>query len=159
MRSGWIIIGSVISALALGCSEKHEDPDAEGCEHLKQGPAATPAPTAAATADAAPAVAADHQRYDVALIDVAGGKGGFVKYAASEAADYLFFLSADVPVEFLDGANATVAPEESATSSRACAEIRGRHLVPLEVGTYTLRLGPTTETSVSIVVEEAAHGH
>ena len=161
MRSGWIVTGLVLSTLTLGCSETHENPDGEACEHLKGGPAAAPAPapTAAATADAAPAVAADHQRYDVTLIDVAGGKGGFVKYAASEATDYIFFLGADVPVEFLDAANAPVAPEASASNSTGCAEIKGRHLVPFEVGTYALRFGPTTQTTVSIVVEGAGHDH
>ena len=162
MRTGWLITGLIISATVFGCSDKsdgqaHESPDDEGCEHIKGGPAASPAPTAAASADVAPALGSDHRRYDVTLIDVAGGKGGFVKYAASEAADYLFFLSADVPVEFLDGANAPVTPEASATSSSACSEIKGRHLVPLQVGTYAVRLGPTTHDTVSIVVEEAAH--
>jgi hypothetical protein len=151
-RIATIMIGFV---LTLACSNDRPHGDAEGCEHLREGPAVTVAATA--TADAAPSIAADHQRYDVTLVAVTGGMGGFVRYAPGEAADYLFFLSAGVPVEFLDATSAPVAPEESASSSTACAEIKGRHLVPLEVGTSALRLGPTSQTSVSIVVEEAAH--
>jgi hypothetical protein len=155
MNSKWIATSAIVSTLALACSETHENPDTEGCEHLREGPAV--ALTASAGADTAAAVAADHQRYDIALISVTGGMGGFVKYAAPEATDYLFFLGADVPVQFLDAAGATVTPEESASSSTACSEIKGRHLVPLEVGTYGLSFGPTAQTSVSVVVEEAAH--
>lgn len=156
MRNYWIVTGLTISTLAFGCSSSGTpNIDVEGCEHLKEGPPV--AVTAAATADLAPAVDADHMRYDVALIDVTGGKGGFVKYAAPEATDYLFFLGADVPVQFLDAANAPVAPEESTTSSTVCTEIKGRHLIELAVGTYAIKIGPTAQTSVGIVVEEAAH--
>lgn len=155
----WIGTGLVVSIvmLTLGCSDKHPSFEEEGCEHLKEGPSA--AVTAASGADSAPAVAGDHKRYDVTLIDVGGGKGGFVKFAAAQAVDFVFFLDANVPLEFLDATNMAVAPEASATSSTVCAEIKGRHLVPLEVGTYVLKLGPTTLTSVGIVVEEAAHDH
>lgn len=147
----------VVSALAAGCGSDTPQPsaDAEGCEHLKEGPAT--AVTAAATEDAAPEIDSDHRRYDVALTSISGGMGGFVRYAASEAADFVFFSSADVPVQFLDATGTMVAPETSAKSSTGCVEIKGRHVVPLEVGPYTLQLGPTTVTSVSFVVEEAAH--
>lgn len=156
MRSDCIPWSAIGLLVLLGCgSDPEAHPDAEGCEHLREGPAA--AITAATTADSAPAVDADHRRYDVTLIAVTGGMGGFVRYTAPEAVDYLLFLDADVPVQFLDAANATVTPEESATSSTACSEIRGRHLVPLEVGPYAIQLGPTAATTVSIAVEEAAH--
>jgi len=158
-RNRWIVTGAILSTLTLGCSDEHTDadPDLEGCEHLQEGPAV--ALTATNTADTAPAVLADHMRYDVTLIATTGATafGGFVKYAAPEATDFVFYLSADVPVEFLDATGAVVLPETSANSSTACAEIMGRHLIPLEVGTYGLQLGPTTRTSVSVVVEEVAH--
>jgi hypothetical protein len=156
MTTRYIVANAIIFSLAVGCSdEPHENPDAEGCEHLREGPAV--ALTAAAAAGSAPAIMADHQRYDVALVAVTGGMGGFVNYGAPEATDYLFFLDADVPVQFQDATSASVTPEDSAAGSTACADIKGRHLVPLEVGTYTIQIGPTTNTSVGIVVEEAAH--
>jgi hypothetical protein len=147
----------VVTCWAVACSEDHahEDPDVEGCEHLQDGPAV--AVTAATAAGATPAVADDHQRYDVTLVAATGGMGGFVRFAAAAASDYIFFLNADVPVQFRDAAGAVVPPEDSASSSTVCTDIKGRHLVPLEVGPYDLQLGPTTATMVGIVVEPAAH--
>lgn len=143
-------------AAATGCGHEDENPDVEGCEHLKEGPAS--AVTAAATATGAMAIAADHKRYDVSLVDVTGGKGGVVTFAAAKEEDYIFFLSADVPVKFSAGGMA-IAPESMAKSSPTCAEIKARYVVPLKVGTTQLDLGPTTQTSVGIVVEAAAHEH
>jgi hypothetical protein len=147
--------------LAAGCGDDaHEESiDVEGCEHLQEGPAAPI--TAAADAAGAPAVDDDHRRYDVSLPDVGGGqRGGFVAFAAAEATDYVFFLSADVAVAFTDAGGQPVAIEESTSSSPECEEIRGRHLIELAVGTVAIELGPTAEAEVSIVVEPAGeHDH
>ncbi len=147
------------TALLVGCSGEEESADTEGCEHLQNGPGA--AVTATPTASGAPAVRNDHKRYDVALVDVSGQKGGSVTFAASEAADYVFFLGADVPFSVANASGQAVAIEESAKSSSECTDIKGRHVVPLSVGTYTLSFGPSSLASVSLVVEEAAHedGH
>ncbi len=131
--------------------------DEEGCEHLADGPAVSV--TATATASGAPAIDADHQRYDIQLTPITGGKGGYVTFAADDEADFVFFLGANVPVTFRDAQDQEVEPEASATSSTTCTEIKGRYVVPLEVGMYTLSFGPTTEDQVSVVVEEAGHEH
>lgn len=156
MTSRYTITGAMLSMLAFGCSESAKPTaDEEACEHLNGGPDAPLLATA--SAELAPAIAGDHKRYLITLIDVAGGKGGFVKFAPPEATDYLFFLDASVPVQFLDWTNGPVPPEESSTNSTACAEIKARHVVPLQVGTYGVQFGPTAETAVGVVVEEAAH--
>jgi hypothetical protein len=130
--------------------------DQEGCEHLKEGPAT--AVTALASGEG-PLVADDHHRYDVSLVAITGGNGGRVRFASDEQGDFIIFLNQGVPLKVLDSSGAEVAIEASATSSTACTDIRGRHVVPLGVGTYTLSLGPTTQTSVGIVIEHAAHEH
>lgn len=145
------------TALFMGCGNDEENADAEGCEHLQEGPAAPVTATAATTG--APAVSNDHRRYDITLTDVTGGKGGSVSFAAAEATDYILFTSADVPVAVKDSGGMTVAPEASVKSSSECTEIKGRHTIPLSVGTYTLTFGPTTSTSVSLVIEESGHTH
>ena len=55
-----------------------------------------------------------------------------------------------------DANSAAVEIEESADVAE-CTEVAKQHNADLEVGTYTLKIGPTTETSVSLVVEEANH--
>ena len=75
-------------------------------------------------------------------------------YQADEAAEFVLFLSVDVPMEITDANGAAVEIEESADV--AGAEVASNTTRP-EVGTYTLKIGPTTETTVSLVVEEASH--
>lgn len=158
MRASFVIPVFLLAVTACGdeATDGGQTPDldaadGEGCEHLQEGPGV--AITATATASGAPSVDEDHRRYDTALVDVTGGKGGVVDFGASAAGLHVIFLSADVPLFINDATGAPVAIEDSATSSTACADIKGKHVVDLGVGTYHLILGPTTETEVSIVVE------
>jgi len=147
--------------LSSACGDDDEEPeenvDVEGCEHLREGPAVAVLATLTGTP---PTVANNHRRYDITLVDGTGGRSGSVSFAASEASDYVFFTSADVPVSITDGSGAAVEIEESTKSSETCTEIKGRHIVPLTVGTHTITFGPTSATSVNLVIEEASHeGH
>src|SRR5688572_777343 len=140
---------------ACGGDDDTASADAEGCEHLQDGPDVDR--TATATAAGAPGVLNDHMRYDITLVPVTGGNGGVVAFAAPEAGGYIFFLDATVPFAISDATGAPVTLEDSATSSTACADIKGRHVADLAVGTYNLSFGPTTATAVSLVIEEEAH--
>lgn len=157
MRMKLLPVALLSTALLVACGGDEETADTEGCEHLQKGPAA--AVNASASGTSAPAVSNDHRRYDITLTDVTGGKGGSVSFAASEGTDYVFFTSADVPVTVKNGSGTAVTAEESVNSSSVCAEIKGRHTFPLSVGTYTLTFGPTTATSVSLVIEESGSDH
>lgn len=144
------------AGLVFGCGdEEEENIDVEGCEHLQQGPAT--AVTATATATGAPAVKDDHNRYDITLVDVTGGKGGSVTFAAAAEGDYVLFTSADVQVAVKDANGQVVGIEASTKSSSECTEIKGRHTIPMKVGTHTLTFGPTPLTAVSVVIEPDAH--
>lgn len=148
-----------LSLLFAGCGQPAApEADVEACEHLQEGPAV--AVTAAATADgAAPTVSEPHKRYDVALVDVAGGKGGTVTFAAAEEGHHALYLSADVPVEVRDGSGAVVAFEKSATSVSSCTEVKSKRELELGVGTYRVTFGPTAVPSVSLVVEHVGEEH
>ncbi|HWM84507.1 MAG TPA: hypothetical protein VNO33_01690 [Kofleriaceae bacterium] len=151
------LLALTLSLAACGSDDPAEESiDVEGCEHLSEGPAV--AVTAGATPEEAPGVADDHMRYDVTLVPVDGGNGGTVAFDSAEAADFVFFLGADVALGITDSGAQAVTIEESATSSPECVEIRGRHVAELTVGTHYLSLGPTAEESVSLVIEHAA-GH
>lgn len=145
--------------LALGCPTaaegegEGEDPAAEACEHMADGPDIDV--TAGGDFATAPDVSEPHTRHDVTLIDVVGGKGGSVTYAASETTDHLLFLDASVPVAFFDGTSTPIVIED--TSEDICAGIPVSHTVELPIGTVEIRFGPTTEESVSIVIEAGAH--
>jgi hypothetical protein len=148
----------LLGLLACGGEPPEASPDAESCEHLKEGPASGVTAAPSQTAEDAPSVATDHRRYDITLVEVPGGKGGVVKFASPEATEYRVFLSRDVPFKVSDDAG-PVAIEESVTSSTECAEIKARHTFELGVGTYTFEFGPTAETEVGLVIEEVAHDH
>jgi hypothetical protein len=145
------------SALLVACGEEAEETaDTEACEHLKEGPTS---PVTAVATGMGPAVSNDHRRYDITLVDVTGGKGGSVSFAAAEGIDYILFTGADVPVTVKNSGGTAVNPEASATSSSECTEVKGRFTYPLSVGTYTLTFGPTALTSVPLVIEEAGGDH
>ncbi|WP_164016935.1 hypothetical protein [Pyxidicoccus trucidator] len=150
-----LLMSTALLATACGDDEEgEENVDVEGCEHLQEGPSTAVTATLTGTA---PAVDNDHRRYDITLVDGAGGKTGSVSFAADEATDYVIFTGADVPLTVRDSSGAVVDIEESTKSSSQCTDIKGRHVVPMTVGTHTLTFGPTPTASVSIVIEEAAH--
>ncbi|NRD56592.1 hypothetical protein [Corallococcus exiguus] len=154
-----LLLSTALLAAGCGGDEEEAHVDEEGCEHLQEGPAAA---VTAAVSGTGPAVSNDHKRYDIALVDIAGGKGGAVSFAVSEATDYVLYMSAPVPVTVTNSRGVAVEFEESATSSSLCTDIKGRHVVPLTVGTHTLTFGPSTLSSVSLVIEESgehAHDH
>ena len=130
--------------------------DEEACEHLREGPFK---PVTAATDVASappPAIAADHNGYQVSLT---GGTAGFVRYDADAAGDHILFLDTDVAVELQDDQSQVIAPEDSVTSISECTEVKRKLTFDLdEVGRYFFKLGPTTaDTTVTVVIEEAAH--
>lgn len=135
-----------------------EDPDVEGCEHLAEGglfkavTAARPDAT-----ESIPTVNTPHTRYDITLVASGSEKVGKVLFNSSEANDYLFFLNQDVAFQVKDSEGKIVALEASATGSVKCGIVKGRHLVELGVGGYTLHFGPTSLPMVGMVVEEASH--
>ncbi|QSQ27426.1 hypothetical protein JY651_22030 [Pyxidicoccus parkwayensis] len=154
-----LLMSTALLTSACGDDEKDEaeNVDVEGCEHLQKGPGVA---VTATTSGTAPSVSNDHRRYDISLADGTGGRTGSVSFAAAEATDYVFFTSADVPLVVRNSSGAVVAIEESTSSSAQCADIKGRHVVPLTVGTHTLTFGPTSTATVSLVIEEASHeGH
>ncbi|AEI66384.1 hypothetical protein [Corallococcus macrosporus] len=160
LLAAFLLSTALVSA---GCGDDHpeeEGVDAEACEHLQEGPAS--AVTATLGTDAAPAILADHRRYDVTLADGPDGKQGAVSFAVSEAADYVIYTNADVDLSITTASGVAVEIEESSSSSEGCADIKGRHVVPLTVGTHYLTFGPTSAATVGVLIEESHdehHGH
>ena len=129
--------------------------DLEACEHMNDGPSV--AVTASQSAQDAPQVSEGHKRYDIALLADHAQHSGKVLYNSKEEADYVFFFDQDVKLEVHDAADAIVEIEAIASFSSACGTVKARYEVPLGVGLYTLHLGPTAASTVSLVVEESAH--
>ncbi len=129
--------------------------DLEACEHLNEGPAS--AVTATLALQDAPDVSEGHKRYDIGLVAENEQYTGHVLYNSKEEADYVLFFNRDVTLEVKDAENIVVDIENSASSSVACGTVKARYVVPLGVGLYSLKLGPTAASTVSLVIEEAAH--
>lgn len=149
-----------ILGLGDGCDSSGGSADAAGestadeaCEHLTDGPFVD----VVASVDTPPDVSKGHTAYRVALVDVAGGKGGAVAYANATAGDVTIFLSRDVPV-VVTGPDGSPIDAEDSLEGSACSAIAASHVFPLPVGTSTLTFGPTSETTVSVVIE-AGHDH
>jgi hypothetical protein len=137
-----------------GCGGKVDETDAEACEHIVE---AGKALTATATPAGAPVLSDDHERNDLALIDVSGGKGGYAAFTVTENGDYLFYLDTDVTLEVLNSAGVPVTFEKTEKAISACKEVKAKYTVGLMLGTYSLRFGPTSETKVGLIVEHGEH--
>lgn len=146
------------SASDLGGMETGHDHEgevlSEACEHMAEGPSQEV--RASPTGDpGAPSVASPHTRFDATLVAVDGGQGGDLSYAVSRAGLLWVALSKDVPLQItreVDGQSLT--PEEVvAGPDTGCDEVAWAAAYPVEVGTVRIRLGPTTQTQVSLVLE------
>jgi hypothetical protein len=153
-----LLAAGALFALACGDDEKKEDPVAEACEHLKDTPVAVSAVAVSGIANA-PAVAADHKRYEITLPSEGSGKQGAVKYAATMAGEMQVFLSADVPLKVTTAMGTEVEAEGGKKTTAPCTELKAWYVYDVEVGTYNLTLGgPSSSTaSVGLVIEAGMH--
>ncbi len=152
---------ALLAIFSLGAcnSHSHDDNDdhvaEEACAHMKNGPDS--AITATASLKGAPGISKGHLRYTISMTGEGDAKTGYVTYTAAKAEDYRFFLSQDIPLVF-STAGAVVAPEKMATNVEACSDlIKADYTVELAAATYTLTFGPTSASTVQVVVE-ADHG-
>ncbi|CAM4496980.1 MULTISPECIES: hypothetical protein [Myxococcus] len=160
LLAAFLLSTALVSA---GCGDDHpeeEGVDAEACEHLQEGPA-TAVISNMGTNNPPPEIRADHRRYDITLMSGSEGNQGMVAFAASEAADYVIYTNADVPLSVTTSSGEAVEIEESTSSSKGCTDIKGRHVVPLTVGTHYLTFGPTSVATFGVLIEESHgdHGH
>jgi hypothetical protein len=141
--------------LVAACpGEQEEDPSSEACEHATAGPFA-PA-TAGSDTASAPNISAEHTAHQITLIEIDGGKGGFVRYDVAEAGVHRVFLSSDVPVSAQDAAGNALELVEPIDET-ACARIVKSHHVQLGIGSAFFSLGPTSESAVTMIVELDDH--
>ncbi|MEZ4266772.1 MAG: hypothetical protein R3F39_10370 [Myxococcota bacterium] len=162
-RLAWCaLLGGVWGAgCDSGGSEAGEEgtPLEEACEHMAEGPFVN----VQATLDAASAPPANlaHTAMKVQLVESGGMYEGYVSFPAAMAAETVFFLGAGVPFAVSDSQGAPLSVESSDTAITACSEVAAAHTFDLTIGTWWLRLGPTAEPSVQLVVEAAgaAHAH
>ncbi len=156
MRVAWAL---TLLSWALSSCESHEaheeDPRAEACEHLAQGPAK--ALTAGVDDASAVDVSAGHTRFDLALGDVAGAKGGVAKFSVAAAGDWMVALSEDAKLAVVGPNGAVIAPESSLPGGPTCSAAKVIHTYELGVGSHLLRFGPGSSAAVNLVIEAAAH--
>ena len=151
-----------LSASACGDDDDH-DHDHEGehgegfveefCEHLENGPDV--ALTATDAPEGAPDASAEHTRHDVTL---PAGATGYISFASDEATEFAFGFSTDASAMLFDAGGNEIAWEEVETNPEGgCDALALYGTADLEVGTYTLALGPVDGDFVQVVIEEAAH--
>jgi hypothetical protein len=152
-KTTWLSALSLLALVSGACGNNVDDPseEAELCEHMTEGPQTAVTATADGTGAA---VNTDHHRYDVTL--TSGARS--VSFAASEAEDFRFALNKNLPLTLTDSNGVAIGVEETKTSGISCDAVKVIYTAALPVGTSTLTLGGT-DTSVSVVVEQAAHSH
>lgn len=154
-------IGSIVAALAVfglcgsGCGDTEDAPEEaeagieeEACEHTQEGPFVDV--TASVEPADAPDVSTAHTAFRIAL----SGGVTHVSYRAASDAEHVFFLSADVPFEVVDGEI-----EETASGEECPEHVAVHHTADLSVGTHILAIGPTDVSEVLLVAEASADEH
>ncbi|MFH1812484.1 MAG: hypothetical protein ABIJ09_27375 [Pseudomonadota bacterium] len=128
------------------------------CTHFQTG---TPhAVTASASRDpGADEVQIEHDVFAAGLVAFEGDQGGYLRVVPSAAGHIAFFFNKDLPVAVEDDGGATLTVHEQLLQPSTCASIQKIAVYELEAASYYLKLGPSSETAVDIVAEEAAHEH
>ncbi len=142
--------------------DSEENPHEEACLHMQNGPSEAITANAEKDLSALPDATKEHTRVDITLVtgaDFGEDNGGYVRYEAEETGDYAIFVSADVALEITDG-DTTIAFEEEGEAVTECTEVSVANLVELEAGkSYQIKIGPTSETEVRLVIEHGEHEH
>src|SRR5690554_1392000 len=151
--------------LFVACGENgdHDDHDEhsaeqEACTHAQDSPTAVQAGLGFAVVDVN--VDQQHTLYEVTLNGTANGTGpydGFLEYDVTEHADYLIFTSSEVEVEVYDNTLAKMAI--ASTGVESCEELAQSHRVSLDAGSYVIYLGPSSEQTLSLIIESEGHDH
>ncbi|MCA9564850.1 MAG: hypothetical protein KC561_15240, partial [Myxococcales bacterium] len=140
--------------------EVHEEPIEEGCEHMADDNATNPIEASEfARTGSVPMLSAEHVRNDVTLPASGQSFAGYVELEADEDSEFILFIDSDVTIEITNASGNPVEIEETEMDVTECSEVAVFHVVDLEVGTYTVFLGPNDVANVSIVVEESGHEH
>lgn len=100
----------------------------------------------------------DEHRADVSLVAQGESFAGFVTLEAQTSGLHMIFVNAHVPPTVTDSGGLTIPPDHGHVGSLFCDAVKAQLVLPLEVGTDHLSIGPTAEETISIVVL-AQHGH
>jgi hypothetical protein len=149
--------------LAAACGDDHHDhvtPAEDACEHMIGGPSIALTAVDDTAADP-PDMDESHHRYDVTLVALAADNGGYVDLVSDEAGEIHLFLGAGVPIKVWDDQGTEVPAESTQATVDECAEVAVGHTYDVGVGTYTVEIGPTADTSLAIVPVHGGddHGH
>jgi hypothetical protein len=150
--SGLLLATAACGGDDAGGSHDELDPEADGCEHMIEGPNQEVTAIGDMAADA-PDTGEHHIRWNIALVDDGSGTfNGYVDLVVEEAGEGIFFLDHDIPMTIWDAAGDEVPLLRADDSITACTEVDASNTYELGVGTYLLGFGPTTQPSVSVVV-------
>lgn len=147
-----------LAATACSSDDDEVTPEADACEHMADGPSEA-VTAAAASTDDGPDVGEHHTRFDITLVASGTDYVGFVDVVAEEAGEMLIFSDGDTAMKLWNGTT-EIAAEATNANVTECSEVTMSRTFDVEVTTYTLELGPTDQTSISLVFGEAGgHDH
>jgi hypothetical protein len=149
-----IALGAASLAACGSDADEPEDPAAEACEHMAEGPFAQLTGGAGPNLTA-PAVSNNHTAYVVTLPADAPGYVSF----GSTGGEFTFFFDNAVDVVMTDASENVMTAETIGTDTDSCVTVDAFQTFDLPVGTYYLGLTSATGP-VTIVIEEVEeHEH
>ncbi|MFN3201942.1 MAG: hypothetical protein ACE366_26285 [Bradymonadia bacterium] len=132
------------------------DEVALACDHMEGGPFTD----VTLGGDEAPDVTPPHTHYRLTLADNGDGTfGGMVHFHPQAASEYIFMLTAEVPIEITDAEGNVLSPEMSANTPEQCPA--AAHVMELDfpAGMHMIRLGPAPSADVGLVIHQPGMSH
>lgn len=155
---------SLILLALVGCDEEashhHHTEESEvaiGCDHFAYGED-QPRTATLETPGAEATLAAVHQRFVITLPATEGTEGAKLSFVANEAGDFYFMLGEDLPFA-VEQDGTTLTPAQVVVPGEECAAAARVYQHTLEAGTYTLVIGPTEATELTLVPHLAGQDH
>ena len=100
----------------------------------------------------------DEHRANVRPVAQGEAFAGFVTLEAQTSGLHMIFVNAHVPLTVTETGGLTIPPDHGHVGRSLCDAVKAPLVLPLEVGTCHLSIGPTAEETISIVVL-AQRGH
>lgn len=107
--------------------------------------------SAGVTPESAPEVTDFHRKVEVDTENLETDVG-YITIPSNEITERFFFLSRDIPVSLVDSLNAEVLLSGQGVSLEECSEVRAYYVYALDTQNYTLKIGPTSSSTVGLVI-------
>ena len=109
----------------------------------------------------------DHRRIDVTLPAMGSGYGGYIHFGPNATGDRLVCFNIEAALEVTNrtgSGDSPIAIEETFTAQQIAdsantTHIKSAYLFEAKTGGNILKIGPVSQSSIKVIIEEVEHDH